>query len=106
MFSRNYLGVHTPQDVIAGMLLGIFTIWFTKKFFVWTKDNQKNNIISVIIILFVILCSIIYFKYKPYPMDYVGGKLLIDPKKMINDAFVGAGRLAGLIIGWILEKNL
>lgn len=105
MFSRNYLGVHTPQDVIAGMLLGIFTIWFTKKFFVWVKDNQKNNMISVIIILSVILFSIIYFKYKPYPMDYVGGKLLVDPKKMMNDAFVGAGRLAGLIIGWILEKK-
>jgi len=106
MFSRNYLGVHTPQDVIAGMLLGIFTIWFTKKIFVWVKDNQKNNMILTIIIVSIVLLSIVYFKYKPYPMDYIDGKLLVDPKKMMSDAFVGAGRLSGLIIGCILEKNL
>lgn len=26
MFSRNYIGVHTPQDVVVGALVGIFTV--------------------------------------------------------------------------------
>ncbi|MBP5212316.1 MAG: phosphatase PAP2 family protein, partial [Pyramidobacter sp.] len=27
VFSRNYLGVHTPQDVLVGLLLGVCCLW-------------------------------------------------------------------------------
>lgn len=30
-FSRNYIGVHTPQDVIVSIIIGLFIILFTDK---------------------------------------------------------------------------
>ena len=32
-FSRNYLGVHTPQDVAVGMTEGVLVIWGMRKLF-------------------------------------------------------------------------
>ena len=105
MFSRNYLTVHTPQDVIVGMSLGIFSIWITTLFFNWIDKNEKKDIVSVIVALISIALSILYFKYKSYPLDYVDGELLVDPQKMMVDSFGGAGRFAGLMIAWVLERR-
>ena len=37
MFSRNYLGVHTPQDVCVGLLTGIVFIFLSVKAFIILK---------------------------------------------------------------------
>lgn len=52
-----------------------------------------------------IAAAIIYVNVKPYPMDYVDGKLIVDPKKMLADVYVAAGTLAGVALGYFIEKN-
>ena len=45
-----------------------------------------------------------YFVYKNYPMDYKpDGSLIVDPHKMMTDAFGGVGRYLGILIGWYIE---
>ncbi len=49
--------------------------------------------------------GIIYIQLKPYPMDYLGGNLIVDPEKMKLDAFGNSGSLLGVVLGRVLEKR-
>ena len=105
MFSRNFLGVHTPQDVAVGfvetLLIVLLVGYFQKKI---NGNDRTLDILSVVGILFVI-GTLIYITQKQYPMDYVDGKLLVDPQKMMNDTFKGCGQLLGLIVGSFIERH-
>ena len=48
---------------------------------------------------------VVYTTVKPYPMDYVGGVLLVDPAEMRLDAYSTAGVAAGTLVGWFLEHR-
>ena len=104
-FSRNFLGVHTPQDVLVSFVetsILILVIGFVAEKI--NGDETKLRILSVIGVVAVI-GTIIYIVFKPYPMDYVDGVLLVDPAKMMNDCFKGCGGLLGLIVGSYIERN-
>ncbi|MCR5685312.1 MAG: phosphatase PAP2 family protein [Lachnospiraceae bacterium] len=104
-FSRNYLGVHTPQDVVVGFLVTLVIILLVgysgKKI---NGDEGKLDILSLIGLLTVI-GSLIYIMLKPYPMDYVDGVLLVDPVKMMNDTFKSCGEFAGFLAGSYVERH-
>ena len=105
MFSRCFLGVHTPQDVLAGFAetaLLIALIGFVMK---WAGENERHINILSIVGVFAIAASLVYILVKPYPMDYVNGELLVDPQKMMKDCFNGCGGLLGLILGCQIERR-
>ncbi|MBR1603819.1 MAG: phosphatase PAP2 family protein [Synergistaceae bacterium] len=104
-FSRNYLGVHTPQDVIVGILLGFVSIYIAVKIFKYLDTHpERENLFLILGFLFALL-TLIYVTYKPYPMDYVDGKLLVDPAKMQRDSWRDAGGLIAFVIIYWLEKT-
>ena len=104
-FSRNYLGVHTPQDVLTGMIVGAVSIWASIKFFSYAENKpEKENMILAAMLVFCVL-ALIYITFKSYPMDYVDGKLLTDPQKMMNDGYKDIGSLFGFCIGRFIEKT-
>ncbi|MDD3370047.1 MAG: phosphatase PAP2 family protein [Lachnospiraceae bacterium] len=44
-FSRLYVGIHYPTDVLAGTVLGIFiAIWTRKLFYIWASGGKMNRI--------------------------------------------------------------
>lgn len=47
-FSRNFLGVHTPQDVIVGLTEGIVMILIVRKASQVIGDNEKATIIPAL----------------------------------------------------------
>ncbi len=104
-FSRNFLGVHTPQDVIVGFTEAVLMILLVgaaqRKL---DGDERKLDILTVLGVLAVI-GSLLYITNKPYPMDYVDGKLLVDPQKMMNDSFKACGAFLGLLLGSYLERH-
>lgn len=104
-FSRNYLGVHTPQDVLVGLLLGFTVLWAVAKIFAYVeKHPEKENYF-----LFggMIFCAValLYIIFKPYPMDYVDGKLLVNPQSMMNDGFDNFAALFAFCLGRYIEKR-
>ena len=115
-FSRNFLGVHTPQDVAVGLLLGLVLIFATDFLLKWEakgegkakaegKKNWRDLIVAGSGTLLIIICSII-FLLKSYPMDYdERGNLLVDPNRMRKDFFEAIGMFLAVLWGWVIEKR-
>ena len=105
-FSRNYLGVHTPQDVLAAMLLGFAVAFGMSKMFVYLSGNpEKEDIVLAGGIVFCI-AALVYISVKPYPSGIVNGAVLVEPKVMMKDGFGCIGRLAAFCIARYAEKKL
>ncbi len=105
-FSRIYLGVHTPQDILVGMFFGLLVMWLTLKLMQWleTHPNKDLPVAFTGIILAVIVA--VYAAVKSYPVDYdANGKILVDGAKMANDTFRAVGWCSAFLVGWVLERR-
>ena len=102
-FSRLWLGVHSPQDVVIGLLLGFSLVFILPPLIKWAEKDRNRYILllAIIDILAVIALIYIYF-YNSYRMDYVGGKLLVDPQALKDDTLITYGFSLGLINGCYL----
>lgn len=104
-FSRNYLGVHTPQDVVVGLTESILIIWIVGMVQKKIEGNEKVTDILTLVGVIAVILTLVYILLKPYPMDYVDGKLLVDPDKMMNDTFKACGAFLGLMIGSYIDRH-
>ena len=85
-FSRNYLGVHTPQDVAVAMTIGVLALVGMRALFRYLDQKPEKEL-------------------KAYPEDYVDGKLLVDPQRMMKDGYGDIGMLIAFCIGRFIEKT-
>ena len=104
-FSRNYLGVHTPQDVIVGLTEGVLILWGMSKLFSYLIEHSDRENIFLAIGVLLGIAALIYISVKHYPMDYVDGKLLVDPQKMMRDGYGDIGMLIAFCAGRFIEKT-
>lgn len=106
MLSRNYLGVHTPQDVVIGLLATSFAIFLSCKLLDWAEQGENRDwllVLGAVVISAGLLC---YYIYKPYPMDYdAAGKLIVDPANMLPDSYGDLGIFIAAFLGLALEKR-
>lgn len=106
MFSRNYLGVHTAQDVIAGFAITMIIVILTKPLIKFTaRCNKTQDIFILIIFLFIAAISIIYTSLKNYPTQFINGNIIADTKIMRKDTYYSIGLLIGYAIGVFIEKR-
>ncbi len=106
LFSRNYLGVHTPQDVIVGFAATVLSMFAIYKIEAWTDENPKRDFIVMAAGLALCIAAAVYYQVKPYPLDYAAdGSLLVDPVKMTTDAYQGIGFLAGYVVSRAIERR-
>ena len=104
-FSRNFLGVHTPQDVLASMLVTFIVIIFIDKLILFLDgDKQKESFLTIAGIILALIMTA-YFTMKSYPIDYLDGKVIVEPINAINDAIGSVGTFAGVLIGLELERR-
>ena len=105
-FSRNYLGVHTPQDVLVGFgvsVVLIIVVGFSQK---KLEGNQKAVDILTFAGIAAVLGVLIFVMFKPYPMDYdASGVLLVDPQDMIRGGYEAIGGFLGILLGSYVETK-
>ena len=105
-FSRNFLGVHTPQDVLVGMILGSLVLALVYRLMNWVDKNPGKDGLVAAVGLVLAIAVAVYAAVKPYPMDYdAEGKLLVDGAKMANDTFKGCGWCIAFLVGWVMERR-
>ena len=105
-FSRNYLGVHTPQDVLVGLAAGLLVMWLTGKLIRWVETHPEKDILVMCIGILIAVAVAVFAAVKSYPEDRdAAGKLLVDGAKMANDTFKGVGWAIGFLAGWVLERR-
>ncbi len=105
MFSRNYVGVHTPQDVVVGALLGVIAALVINFCIKVLEQHPERDWMFWAGATILVGLLLMYIYLKSYPMDYVDGKLLVDPAKMTIDGFKDPGRFYGIVTGWFLERR-
>ena len=104
-FSRNYLGVHTPQDVVVGLCESVIIIIVVGIVQKKVEGNEKALDVLTLFGILAVALTLVYILLKPYPMDYVDGQLLVDPQKMMNDMFKACGSFLGFLIGSYLDRH-
>lgn len=105
-FSRCFLGVHTPQDVLVGGIAGMLVLWLTFRMMNWLEAHPEKDILIACIGVVLAVLVALYAGLKSYPEDFdAEGNLLVDGAKMANDTFKGVGWCIAFLVGWILEKR-
>ena len=133
-FSRNYIGVHTPQDVIVGFVFSVLSIFATLKLFNMLDKDKNADLKIAGGGLIVSLLIIIFAANKSYPITYQledgsytktiniktsevkaeiakttlenpKAKMLVDPKTMVLDLYKNIGYIIGIFLGWIIERR-
>lgn len=106
-FSRNYIGVHTPQDVIVSILVGIILFFIADNLLKWIDKNKNNDLIlyATILVLTTILYTFIHIKCNLQLQSFNPTTDNINPLVMKHGTYPKIGFMLGIFTGWILEKR-
>lgn len=104
-FSRNFLGVHTPQDVLVAIAYSVGLFFLAERLFAWMGKDPERRL--TFFLGGLLSCAIIFLwlYFKPYPEDILNGELIVDPLKARADAFDALGFGLSFFMGWFLEQK-
>lgn len=105
MFSRNYVGVHTPQDVLVSFIVGITLLLSSRPLFKWLEEKPNNDLIFAGVLTLICLILQAYVTFKNYPCECFGIRALYDPTPIKIDTFAKIGCVLGAIYGWLVETR-
>ena len=104
-FSRNFLGVHTPQDVLVAIIYSIGLFYAAERIFEWIGKDEERKLLFFIGGLVICAVVFLFLYFKPYPEDFLNGKIIVDPLKARADAFDALGFGLAFFLGWFLEQK-
>lgn len=104
-FSRTYIGVHMPQDVLFGIFSGIILIFGIKLLLKWCEKDKNRYLYCIAVMNILTIAGMFYVITKSYPTDYINGKLLVNPNHAIYLTVMYSGWIIGIINGAFLCKR-
>lgn len=103
-FSRLWLCVHTPQDVLCGLMTGLILIFLMNSVINWAESDKKRYwALLAAINAFVIFSLLSMNVFNSYRLDYMeSGELLVDPVSIKYFTNLVYGLSIGLVNGCFL----
>ena len=95
--ARMYVGVHTLQDVVVSLVVGAAMILATHVGQRWLEAHPEKDVWLLGGMLALALALVLYTYYKPYPLG--------TDRTLLTDTHKTAGALAGLAVGWFVERR-
>ena len=75
------------------------------KLMTWLEgDTRRESFLTVCGIVLALIATA-YFMLKSYPVDYLNGKVIVDPVGVKTDALGNVGSFTGVLIGLELERR-
>lgn len=96
-FSRMYLGVHTPKDVIVAMGMSVIIALILQKVMALIQNTQKSNAVIGVILAVLSTLAIIY------SLVLLSSGTIDAP--YAADCCKAAGAGLGFALGWFLERT-
>lgn len=105
-FSRMFLGAHTIEDVLVGLLLGIGMVFVGKPVVKWVNRSRRNEVVYLMVCVTVCILMLWYIEVRSYPMELTSdGLLLVDPDTMKPSMYGACGMIFGWAVAWPLERR-
>ncbi len=105
-FSRMYLGVHFPQDVFVGIVVGLPVMYACSVVMEKYSDKENADLVIAAISICTAILIALFAAFKSYPVDYdAEGKILVEGAKMAKDTFTGVGWNVAFFVGWVIERR-
>ncbi len=104
-FTRVFFGLHTVDDVLFSIILTAILIVLIDKLMWLIGDSERNENIFTCAVIVLALIMTAYFTLKSYPVDYIDGKIILDPNTAIKDAIGNIGTFIGILIGLDFERR-
>ncbi len=102
-FSRLWLGVHTPQDVVCGLSIGLILIFAGNYIINWAQKDKNRYMYLLTAINILSILILVYLNcFNTYRTDYISGELLVDPQKLKYVTLVVYAFSLGIINGCFL----
>ncbi len=107
-FSRNFLGVHTPQDVIGAIVVSVLVMVAVSRVQAWVGAYPVGRRDSIALGSAVALgIAVLVFAFvRAFPVAYAAdGTQLVNPVEMRVDMVGGVGYFLGAAVGWFCERR-
>ena len=102
-FSRNFLGVHTPQDVLFAIAYSVGLLFAAERLFAWIGRDRERQVLFFLGGMLTVAIVFLWLYFKPYPEDFMDGQLIVDPTDARAAAFDALGFGLAFFLGWFLE---
>ena len=99
-FSRMYVGVHTPSDVLVGAGMALLLVWLMKKPTLEGGDRSMKVLIAVITAM--ALGLLLYVERYPFPADVDE----VNLQSGLKNAYTMLGCMIGVGIVYAVDKRL
>ena len=99
-FSRNYLGVHTPQDVLVGLAESCLVLWGMAAVLRYTDEHPEKEMWILAAGILIGAALLVYISLKSYPVIEN-----VDPEKMKKDGYGDIGRWIAFCLGRMIDRK-
>lgn len=104
-FSRMYLGVHTPLDVIVSIAISLLLIFGGFKVFELASKNDKVMYIILGVLTALVISFVVFVYAYPFPYDVYSGENIHNLESAMKNAYTMLGCVAGLWVIYPVEKK-